>query len=200
MQLHEFKNYCINLKPDILVQKYLIEDGTYFFDKIVIGEEFEFKKDIALSLNVHIRDIVIVGSGKFGFSLKPDFETPGLYLFKEFDYNNKKSDLDIAIVSSTLFDKEVKNLYTHTSYHKINWINRNSLAKYALKGKLATRFLPIDFPLTKEIAQVQENYQMKYGREINLEIYKSWYFFETYHQDNIKNIQIMTEEEIREEN
>jgi hypothetical protein len=52
------------------------------------------------------------------------------------------------------------------------------------------RFLPIDFPLTKEIAQVQENYQMEYGRKINLEIYKSWYFFETYHQDNIKNIQI----------
>jgi hypothetical protein len=196
MILDEFKNQCINLKSDILVQKYLIESDTFFFDKIKIGEEFEFKKTIASILNVHIRDVVIVGSGKFGFSIKPDENVPGLYLFKEFDFDfkksnaNKKSDLDVAIVSSLLFDKEIKNLYNHTSYHKNTWTERTSLAKYTLKGKLATRFLPTDFPLTKEISSVQENYQMVYGREVNLEIYKSWHFFETYHQENIKNIQI----------
>jgi hypothetical protein len=133
MLLEEFKSHCISLKPDIMVQKYLIENETYFFNKVKIGEEFEFKKNIASILNVHIRDIVIVGSGKFGFSLKPDEKVPGLYLFKEFDFNNKKSDLDVAIVSSTLFDKEIKNLYNHTSHHKNNWGDRSSLAKYALK-------------------------------------------------------------------
>ena len=189
MILDEFKQHCITHKPDVLVQKYLIENGTHFFDKIKTGEEFDFKKDIASKLDVHIRDIVVVGSGKLGFSLKPEKDSPGLYLFKEFD-SKKTSDLDIAVVSTTLFDNALKNLYTHTSYYKNIWSDRNDLAKYVLKGKIATRFLPVDFTLTKEIANVQEHYQMMYGREVNIEVYKSWYFFETYHVENIKNIQI----------
>ena len=196
MILEEFKNHCINNKPDVFVQKYLVENEAYFFHEIRNGEEFEFKKDIAGQLDAHIRDIVIVGSGKLGFSLKPEKDVPGLYLFKEFDHyfklskTNKKSDLDVAIVSSSLFDKEIKNLYDHTNYYNHLWEERTSLAKYALKGRLTTRFLPLSFPLTKEIKSTQEKYQMLYSRTINLEIYKSWHFFETYHQENVKNIQV----------
>jgi hypothetical protein len=196
MLLEDFKENCIKYKSDIIVQRFLIENATYFFSEIETDKEYDFKKDIANILQVHIRDISIVGSGKLGFSIKPEEDTPGLYQFKEFDYNfknkpsEKKSDLDIAIVSSYLFDKEIKNLYDYTGYHKNNWSDRSSFAKYSLKGKLAIRFLPIDFPLTKEIQTVQEKYQMQFGREINIEIYKSWHFFETYHQENIKNIQI----------
>lgn len=187
MLLDDFKYNCINLKSDVIVQKYLIESESHFFSKVRVNEEFEFKKDISSRLDVHIRDIAIVGSGKLGFSLKPD--TPGLYLYKEFD-QGKVSDLDVAIISSSLFDKEIRNLYTHMSFHRNAWGDRSSFAKYILKGKLATRFLPLDFKFTKEIDSVQSDYQRKYGREINFEIYKSWYYFETYHQENIKNIQI----------
>lgn len=198
MILEEFKHHCMVQKPDILVQRYLIENETYFFNEIQNGEEFEFKKDISLLLDVHLRDITIVGSGKLGFSLKPEKDSPGLYLFKEFDHAyklseiNEKSDLDIAIISSQLFDKELKNLYIHTNYYDSshNWSEKKSLAHYTLKGRLATRFLPLSFPLTKEIKSAQEKYQMAYGRKINLEIYKSWHFFETYHEQNIKNIQV----------
>jgi len=198
MILEEFKSHCINYKPDILVQKYLIENETFYFTEIRNGEEFEFKKDIASMLDVHLRDIVIVGSGKLGFSLKPEKDAIGLYLFKEFDHDyklsnaNDKSDLDIAIISSNLFDKEIKNLYNHTNYYRKEflWKERKDLASYVLKGRLATRFLPSSFPLTNEIISTQAKYQMHYGRVINIEIYKSWHYFETYHQENIKNIQV----------
>jgi hypothetical protein len=189
MILEDFKRYCLSYKADILVQKYLIENNSHFFDKVKNGEEFEFKKEIASKLDVHIRDIIIVGSGKLGFSLKPEKETPGLYLFREFD-SNKVSDLDVAIVSPFLFDNAIKQLYSHTDFYKNSWRERNSLAQYALKGRIATRFLPVDFKLTKEIAEVQQDYQMRYRREVNIEVYKSWFYFETYHQQNIKNIQI----------
>jgi hypothetical protein len=148
-------------------------------------------------LDVHVRDIVIVGSAKLGFSLKPEKETDGLYLFKEFDYHFKlssakeKSDLDIAIISSSLFDKEIKNLYNYTNFYKdFNWDNKRSLANYVLKGRLALRFLPSGLPLTKEINQTQEKYQMNYGRMVNIEIYKSWHYFESYHQENIISIKV----------
>lgn len=198
MNLDNFKRECIGTSPDNIVKKHIIEGSSFFFDEIIKGEEFNFKIDIANILNVHIRDIVIVGSGKLGFSLKPSDAETGLYLYKEFDYDiknkksTKKSDLDIAIISSLLFDKEIQNLYNYTEYYnkKNIWSNRTSFAKYSLKGKLPIRFLPIDFSMTKEIIKVQEKYQMKYGREVNIEIYKSWHYFETYHQENIKNIQV----------
>lgn len=200
MQVSEFKNYCIDLEPDIIVQKFIIDGSSYYFDKIQLGDEFEFKKEIANILKVHIRDIVIVGSGKLGFSIKPDESIPGegFFLFKKFDYDyelnesEKKSDLDIAIVSSQLFDKEIENLYGHTgSYKSFIGKDRNYFAQYTLKGRFIIKYLPTDFPLSKEIEIVQKNYKMKYGgRDVNLEIYKSWYFFETYHKNNILNIKL----------
>lgn len=194
IKVEEFKEQCIKLRPHILVQRYLIESPTFFFSG-KNDEEFDFKKDIASILDVHIRDIVVVGSGKLGFSLKPDPADNGLYLFKTFDHNyklyGKKSDLDIAVVSSSLFDKQLKNLYDFTGYYKNPILtDRNQFGKYILKGRFAIRFLPIDFPLTKDILKVQAKYKMNYGRDINIEIYKSWYFFETYHESNIRNIQI----------
>ncbi len=192
MDVDEFKKECIDLDSDIVVQKYLIDGSSYYFDKIQLGNEFEFKKEIANILTVHIRDIVIVGSGKLGFSIKPDDTVPDarLFLFKKFD-ELKKSDLDIAIVSSQLFDIEIQNLYTHTGwYRNFSWKQKNDFAKYVLKGRFIVRFLPLDFQLSKEIETVQHKYKMKYGRTVNIEIYKSWYFFETYHNNNVLSIKL----------
>jgi hypothetical protein len=72
MEKGDFIAICKKNKPDIIVQKHIIEDETFFFKEIIKGKEFDFKKDIANILDVHIRDVVIVGSGKLGFSLKPD--------------------------------------------------------------------------------------------------------------------------------
>jgi len=191
MEQTVFIEHCKSLKSDVIVQKFIIEDETHFFSKIKIGEEFDFKKDIANILDVHIRDIVIVGSGKLGFSLKPDNPESGLYLFKNFDSNTKKkSDLDISVISSDLFDRQMKNLYDFMGFHKSNWNNRDSFAYFTLKGRIAIRFLPKDFVFIEEIKHVVEKYKMEYGREINIEIYKSWHYFETYHRENIKNIQV----------
>jgi len=191
MSLEEFKRSCIDLSADEVVERFLIERSAYFFDHVQTGKEYEFKKDIASILKVHIRDVVIVGSGKLGFSLKPDESHLGYYPFNVFDSKGQgRSDLDIAIISSTLFDNEMRNLYDHTEYAKISWQERSGFAKYMLKGRLAIRFLPADFNFTKDVKTVQGKYRMAFGREINLEIYKSWYYFETYHQQNIKSIHV----------
>jgi len=197
MDVTDFKNLCISSEPDLIVQKYLIDGSSYYFDQIQHGDEFEFKKEIATFIKVHIRDIVIVGSGKLGFSIKPAVAESGLYLFKKFDFdyeqnkNQKKSDLDIAIVSSGLFDKEIENLYSHAgSYKNFVWEERNAFAKNILKGRFIIRFLPIGFPLSKELEVIQNKQKMRYGRDVNLEIYKSWFFFESYHVNNILNIKL----------
>lgn len=199
MDIELFKNDCVNRNPDIIVQKFLIDGSSFFFDKIQVGEEFEFKKDLAESLDVHIRDIVIVGSGKLGFSIKPDKIEPSYYPFKEFDFDfrenieNEKSDLDVAIVSGNLFDKQLVNIYNHTnSYSNTNFKGsiKKSFADYILKGWLRPDYIPIDYNITDEINIARKKYKVKYGRTINLGIYKSWYFFENYHKNNILNIKL----------
>lgn len=191
MSLEDFKQSCMIKTPDEVVDRYLIEQPSYFFEYIEKGKEYEFKKEISSILGVHLRDIVIVGSGKLGFSMKPDNSNVGLYPFLAFDGNgDKRSDLDIAVVSSSLFDKELQNLYDHTGYAKETWGTRNDLAKYMLKGRLVIRFLPGEFQFTKSIRDVQEKYRMEFSRDVNLEIYKSWHYFETYHQQNVRSIQV----------
>lgn len=201
MDINSFKQYCIEIPLDVLLQKYIIDSDSFFFKNIEKNlEEFDFKKDIAEILQVHVRDIIIVGSGKLGFSLKPYISKSKktYFNFYEFDFKwkqniiNKKSDLDVAIISSELFDRQFVNLYNESSFYRndyvLEWGKRPEFAKYLLKGRLTTRFLPPKFKLSNEIKNVQEKYKSLFGREINIEIYKSWYFFETYHTNNLKNI------------
>lgn len=185
---------CKNLNPDMVVQKYLLDGSSYFFDNDNSTDEFQFKKDISKSLNVHIREIAIVGSGKLGFSIKPDKVVPSFFPFNKFD-NKKKSDLDIAIVSSELFDLQLIRLFEYTSQYGNQelWTNkndRNSLAKYILKGWLKPDFIPKSYKISDQIQEAQSTYKAKFGRDINIGIYKSWYFFENYHINNIRNINL----------
>ncbi len=120
--LEQFKTDISNdFNSELIVQKYLIDGDSFFFREYFPNEEFEFKKGLADVLNVHIRDIAIVGSGKLGFSLKPNAAESALYEFKAFDFNfkadanNEKSDLDVAIISDTLFEYFLKDIYIKTN-------------------------------------------------------------------------------------
>ncbi len=201
MDLKEFQNSCLNEEDEIVVQKYLIDGSSFFFDTFFANskEEFEFKKDVSKSLDAHLRDVVIVGSGKLGFSMKPDKVNTRYYPFKEFDFNyfkdnkRKKSDLDIAVISSSLFDSQLLSVYKHTqSYSLTSYTNdlKKSFAFYILKGWLRPNFLPIDYSITPFIDNVRNKYIKKYERDINISIYKSWYYFEQYHKNNIRTIKV----------
>lgn len=202
MNKESFINSCLSLNSDIVVQQYLIDGTSYFFDTFYKDEEFQFKKDLANSLNVHIRDIVIVGSGKLGFSIKPTDEhpKPREYNFLDFDYNYninneyEKSDLDVAIVSSKLFDEQLIELYKHTRGYSNSTYNnggkKDDFANYILKGWLRPDKVPNDYSITSEVTKVQEQYKARFGRKVKFGLYKSWYFFESYHQNNIKNINL----------
>ncbi|MFL1404168.1 hypothetical protein ACJO2E_02335 [Marinobacter sp. M1N3S26] len=191
---------CKTKPEDEVVQRHLIDGESYFFRAhFDINEEFHFKRDIAKSLNVHIRDIVLVGSGKLGFSIKPDRPGSSLYLFKKFDHdfnedNSKpKSDLDVAIVSGRLFDDQLVSLYDHTDCYLQSAIDprdRNQIAKYVLKGWIVPKLLPDGYEISPEIEKTKRELERKYRREVNIGIYKSWYFFEKYHRNNIFNLSL----------
>lgn len=194
MDIKKFQIACMNEKNEIIVQKFLMDGSVYFFSRFFTNtdEEFNFKKDIAVSLNVHIKDVVIVGSGKLGFSIKPDKSDGRYYAYKKFDFD-KKSDLDVAIVSSSLFDSQLLSLYDHTESYTIktySHADKKSFAFYILKGWLRPDYLPKQYLITPQVDEIQQKYKTKYERDINIGIYKSWHFFETYHKNNIQAIQL----------
>jgi hypothetical protein len=199
MTIENFKNDCVLENSDVVVQKYLIEGESFFFKKFYNdNEEFSFKKELANSLNVHIRDIAIIGSGKLGYSIKPDENS--FYQFKSFDFNhthdsdNEKSDLDVAIISSRLFDKQLVSIYEHTDCYRDTEFNskgkRASFGRYILQGWLNTEHIPDGYVISNEIIEAQNIFENKYKREINYGIYKSWYFFEKYHINNIDRLKL----------
>ncbi|MCD4757390.1 MAG: hypothetical protein K8R39_03920 [Arcobacteraceae bacterium] len=201
MDLNLFKDACLNQSADIVVQQFLIEGYSYYFEENYnTTEEFQFKKDLATSLNIHIRDIAIVGSGKLGFSIKPEEVSPGLYLFKEFDFDyksdndNDKSDIDIAIISGKLFDSQLLALYKHTnSYKDLSGFKNKSYSPHSksiVKGWLRPDKIPKDYNISDTIENLRKEYKDKYDRKINFGIYKSWDYFESYHINNIKTLKV----------
>lgn len=203
ISVEEFKKECISKAPDIVVQQYLIEGDSYFFRKFYSSEEeYNFKKELSKSLDIHLRDIAIIGSSKLGFSIKPEKSTPGLYLFKKFDYDfekdeeEEKSDIDVAIISSRVFDLHLLNIYDYTkSYSETATFsgNLNSFAKYIVKGWLRPDKLPNGYKVSETINDLRDELKKKYGRKVNFGIYKSWHYFETYHQNNINTLSINLE-------
>lgn len=191
-KLKTFKNDCLTESHDSVVQRHLLDGSSFYFETTEPTAEFTFKKGIADSLQVHIRDIAIVGSAKLGFSIKP--EKTGLYAFRHFDLG-RTSDIDIAVVSSTLFDLQVIKLYEHTSAYRNSHIwrvpsDKKSFINYAVKGWLRPDFLPTGYHITTEITPTLAEYKMKFGRSINIGIYKSWYFFQKYHSNNVRSIHL----------
>lgn len=203
--LKQFKqDISSNFSSELIVQKYLTDGDSFFFREFFPNEEFEFKKGLADVLNIHIRDIAIVGSGKLGFSIKPNEIESALYEFKNFDFdfnfdaNNERSDLDIAIVSDVLFEYFLKDIFLKTNkYRSIpdGWSqkkekNRKSFSYYALKGWFRKDFLYDGYDYEKKMIDFIDFYKKKYKRDINIGIYKSWFYFEHYHISNIENIKI----------
>lgn len=199
-ELNEFQNDCMKLPHDVVVQKYLIDGSAFFFDHIIciLDEEFLFKKDLADSLNLHIRDIVIVGSAKLGFSIKPEqgAGSESLYRYKQFDEDSKidvtkkKSDIDVAIISNELFDSQLLKLYKYTDAYRNRYKVRNfcKYSNYLLKGWIRPDMMPDGYTISDEIARVMKKFSTKYNRKISFGIYKSWHYFEQYHVYNIKTI------------
>lgn len=104
-----------------------------------------------------------------------------------------KSDLDVAIVSGSLFDQQLMNLYKHTDCYidtKFPVKDRNQFSKYILKGWIRPDLLPDDYKISPRVDEVRELLSKHYQRDVNIGIYKSWYFFEKYHENNIYTLSL----------
>jgi len=200
--LTKYKN-----SPLDVVRKYLINGSSYFFEHIGTEDnEYNIKKDIAKSLKIHPNNIIIVGSGKLGFSIKPTDKEYPLNNFRiETTYDKEESDIDIAVISSQLFEEKLQAIHSFLRSYDLSRIFEvfddcrkkrkhkkcfDDFSRYILLGWLRPDKMPKGFELFDGVAEIQKQYRKTYNRKINIGIYKSWEYFEDYNIQNIKSIQI----------
>lgn len=163
-----------------------------------LGDAENYKKftlEVAKRLNVGENDIIMVGSGRLGFSLNPS------QVLKDFD---RESDIDLVIIGSRQFDESwVELLSTSNAVESLEEEERRKMKKIErefFKGYMRPDLLPSQsrllrtwFPLlntTFEIPQVRT-------RDVNCWLFKSKDHSIDFYSKNIDSIRQATKTQLR---
>jgi len=198
-RINDFKSDLANKPEEYVLRKNVIFGECFHLDS---KKYYELKQEIANKFNLHPSCILMVGSGKLGFSLSEKIvrdeqgqEIERKERYREFSEN---SDLDIAIVSPLLFDKYWLDIYKHAR----TWYCDKQFKDYLFSGWIRPdKFPPTsdEFKLRKEWFEYFEELSSssRYGRySISAGLYKDWHFLESYQLKSISQCKSMLVEVI----
>lgn len=204
--IDEIKKDLENLTEKQFYTKHIIRSDNWYFEKYlgrspsdIIHLTDDYRLIISESFGISFNSVMMVGSGKIGFSLSPvgskDDKSKLFLPFNDDENIRKISDLDIAIISSDifhkfwkLFRKSYKTVYQNTYNHIFNeiyrgYINERNIIEIENCRK---EWNKMAFMSKKNI---KENLYFKH--EISYRIYRSWEDFEDYNLQNIRKIKRM---------
>ena len=172
---------------DILAvyRKYLLGHKIWYFEtKLGMANHAEIYDDFKIymsdRLNLHVNNLAIVGSAKIGFSLTPS---------KNFKHFNNDSDVDLIIVSRSLF-RQSWDAFLDIS-HRFHMPYYSSITSNIFK-----RFVSLKDPdirnsffneWTKKVDPCKKDLQTIFSipYDINYRIYESWEAVERYHVNGL---------------
>lgn len=194
----DFKRFINELKQQNTDEKLLDFSRKYVLHGIPFvfegkeDEYYEFRKRISINFNISFHEVYITGSGKLGFSL-----------FKKgkiFDYN---SDIDVALISSSLFEVIMKDI----SHYQMNLrqarekVQEDELNKYHIFLEyIALGWIrPDKLPTSFRMKTVKNNWfeffkGISYGHsevgnyKVNAGIFKNYEYFEEYTVEGLKKV------------
>ncbi len=155
-----------------MIRKYIISGEC----AVISGAQyFELRSEVADRYEVHPNEVLVVGSGKLGFSIAPA---------KRYRHFTDTSDIDVVIVSPKLFDrmwKAVHYYWDHGGY----WERSSQFKAYLFQGWIRPDKLPPakTFQLANDWWQFFNalSYTGKYSvYKIVGALYRDWYFLEAY--------------------
>jgi hypothetical protein len=185
-QINKFKD---TLKDKSLSDRDIVHECiSYGTPYVFEGDEikyFHLKKIIANHFNLHQNEVIMIGSAKLGFSIKPK---------QKYQPFNDESDIDMVLISEKIFNKFWDELY----YFNINLIGRSirdennyiKFCEYFFRGWVRPDLLPPSFEGTSNWFNFFKSIShKKFGeRKISGAIFRNYEFFDNYH---ISNINIM---------
>lgn len=195
-QIETIKNDMENLSSRDFYLKHIVRSDNWYFENIlqtplteIIHAVDDFKAIVSESLNISFNSIMMVGSGKVGYSLSPE------KLYKPFnsDENVRKlSDIDIAIISDklffeywALFRKSFKMRYKDTYSYIFNEIYRGYINERNILEVEGCRKKWIEIA-SQSKKSLHSNLYFKH--DISYRIYRSWEDFEEYNLQSINKI------------
>ena len=100
-RVRRFKNDLAILDIASMVQKHVSFGDCYALEP---DQHFALKAAVAKELSVHHSDVLVVGSGKLGFSIAPH---------KRYRHFGDASDVDAAVASPALFERVWRELFDY---------------------------------------------------------------------------------------
>ena len=171
-RIDRFRDDLLELSVPIMVQKHITYGDCFALDQM---RYFDLKAEVSNEFKIHPSQVLMVGSGKLGFSIVND---------KRYRPFGDTSDIDIALVCHTLFDKiwlDVFNYKQDGSY----WPEFDKFRKYLFKGWIRPDKLPPAqmFEFSRHWWEFFRSItsSSRYGSyQIRAGLYKSWYYLESY--------------------
>jgi len=170
--IDEFKEDLKNLSSINLIRKYIYTAQPELLD---YAQHYQLKNEICEHFRVPFNDVIMVGSAKLGFSIKPE---------KRFELFSEDSDIDLAVVSTSLFEQVWQEAFLYKQ-SKSDWPQSEKFFRYLSQGWIRPDKLPSSqfFNFTGEWWDFfnQLTTSGKYGPyKIRAGLYHSSFFLEEY--------------------
>lgn len=176
--------------------KYIVKSYNWYFSKILniperelLNTIDEFKDIVSSNIGVSFNNVMMVGSGKVGFSLSPKKNFKAFELDSE---SKKKSDIDIAIISQDLF-KNFWDLYRKSYNVKFQSVY-SYISREIYRGYINERNLREIDSCRKEWLALSNNSnkllrsKLYLKHDITYRIYRSWEDFEEYNLNSLERM------------
>ena len=197
----EFKKQLIETDIRDVYQRYLLGHDVWLFREHLNSKNHaqtydDFKLYMSKELGLHVNNIAIVGSAKLGFSLSP---SKNYSRFRDQpDENNQKSDIDLVVVSQSLFNKSWQaflSLHLRTYLPVYAPIAKNIFKGFVSLKEIDTRDEFFD-EWSRKVEPLKKDLQTIFNipHEINYRIYDSWESVENYHILGLKALKTELEE------
>lgn len=157
----------------------------------------DYRLIISENMGVSMNSIMMVGSGKIGYSLSPpdSIHPENTKLFEPFNDDEmvrKVSDLDIAIISNDIFQKywglfrkSFKMKYITTYSHVYQELYRGYINERNIMEVDGCR---VEWNKTASISKKRIHDELYFIHDISFRIYRSWEDFEDYNIQNIEKL------------
>lgn len=171
--------------------KYILRSDNWYFSDYQHKPENEsvaqmemLKEILNHHLGIAFHNVLMVGSGKTGCSLSP------FKKFKKFDEND--SDIDVAIISSSLFNEmwtKIRNEYSAKYSSDYQYV-----ASSVFRGFLNEKnFKNIDeirpeWNRCIDLVNKEISTQLSILHQVNYRIYRSWEDLEMYHINGLRKL------------
>ena len=177
-RIDRFKTDLSVLEPGLIVQKHVLHGDCYSLDQ---DDYFGLKHEVGEKFKLHPSEVLVVGSGKLGFSIA---DHKRYWPFRD------ESDIDLALISPSLFDRVWWEAFNYWE-ERNPWPSENDFKNYLFRGWLRPDF----FPPSTHFQVAHDWFEFfrlltssgRFGPyKIAAGLYKSWDYLEAYQQRAVR--------------